>query len=175
MTTLREIAEENNLTFIETTDKPNGYPSNIKGAMIGFKSFAQANELAQKYGLTMTTFEKKDGWQLWYRVMDVVFEPFTVSSEDYGDNYNELEKIDELEFLKNEFFSRVNDCTSFEEIEKLLNQKRRIFDEVEDMDDGQIVITDEGSYFETVDKKTMYTEFDTKHRAIGLVGLYDNY
>ena len=43
---LREIAESNNLEVIETTSQANGYPSNLKDAIIGFESFEDAEKLA---------------------------------------------------------------------------------------------------------------------------------
>lgn len=50
---LREIAENNGLTYAESTSGTNGYPSNIKGIIIGFDNFKDAEELAEKHGLSM--------------------------------------------------------------------------------------------------------------------------
>ena len=44
----RNLAEVEGLEFIETTSERNGYPSNLQGAIIGFESFKQAEEIAEK-------------------------------------------------------------------------------------------------------------------------------
>jgi hypothetical protein len=166
----REIAEVEGLDFIETTSERNGYPSNLKGAIIGFESFKQAEEIAEKYELEIQSFEKKDGWALWFRSGSWMGEAFKNSSDDYGDNYSELAKMDEAEFLESEvkyFFE--DDRESFDEIEAFLNQKKEIWEEIEKMEDDEIVITNCGSYSETIKKESMYFYHDTKHLAIGLI------
>ena len=166
----RELAEAQGLQFIETTSERNGYPSNLKGAIIGFESFKQAEEIAEKFGLEITTFEKKDGWQLWHRSGGRPYNAFTNSSADFGDNYQEIGKIDEVDFIENEVMFFFEDTKeSFEQIESFLKQKKEIWEEVEKMDDDEIVITHEGRYSETIKKESMYFYHDTKHIAIGLI------
>lgn len=166
---LRDIAEREDLEYIETTDQRNGYPSRIKGAIIGFNSFEQAQELADKEHLQITTFEKRDGWDLWYRTMNSVCEPFTNSCDDYGDDYSEFGKMSESDFIMNEVLPLIVDCNSFESIEKLLKQKKEIFEEIENLEDGQMVITNCGSYYETINMTSMSFYHDTKNYAIGLI------
>lgn len=168
--TKREIAEVEGLEYIETTSERNGYPSNLDGAIIGFESFKQAEEIAEKYALEISTFEKKDGWQLWYRSGGRPFEAFKNSSEDFGDNYSEIAKMDEADFIESEVkFFFEDDRESFEEIEAFLKTKKEIWEEVEKMDDDEIVITFEGRYSETIKKESMFFYHNTKSIAIGLI------
>ncbi|MBS4867808.1 MAG: hypothetical protein KH091_17470, partial [Parabacteroides merdae] len=57
-----EVAEENNLDVISTTTGKNGYPQSVRYAITGFPNFSEAEKLAEKYGLRITTFWKKAGW-----------------------------------------------------------------------------------------------------------------
>lgn len=50
MKNLHDIADEYGLTYIETTKERSGYPSQVKGALINFKNFQQAEEVAQNMG-----------------------------------------------------------------------------------------------------------------------------
>ena len=169
MKILKNIAKNNNLELIETTSQPNGYPSNISGALIGFESFAQAEELAKEYNLEISTFKKKDGWSLWYRTESTAYKPFMNSSSDYGDNYSEFSKIDEEDFIENEVkFFFENDLVSFDQIESFLKQKKEIWEQIELMEDDEIVITNDGRYFETIKKESMYFYHDTNHNVIGI-------
>ena len=166
----RELAEVENLQFIETTSERNGYPSNLQGAIIGFESFKQAEEIAEKFGLEITTFEKKEGWQLWYRNGGRPYNAFVNSSDDYGDNYQEMGKMDEEDFIENEVMFFFEDAKeSFEQIESFLKQKKEIWEEMEKMDNDEILITNEGRYMETIKKESMYFYHDSKHLAIGLI------
>jgi hypothetical protein len=164
-----KIAEKEGLDIIETTSGSNGYPSNLGKALIGFESFEKVEELAIKYNLEIAQFNKKDGWHFWFRAGSGVYEPFNNSAADYGDNYDEFQKMEESEFIEKEvkfFFD--DDRESFEEIEAFLKQKKEIWQEIEKMNDGEIVITYEGRYYETIQKQSMAFYYDTKHTVIGL-------
>lgn len=165
----RQIAESEGLEFIETTSQKNGYPSNLEGAIIGFKTFQQAEEIAEEFGLEITTFEKQDGWNLWCRTNGRPQRAFSNSSEDYGDNYQEVGKMDEEDFIENEVMFFFDDAKSFDQIESFLKQKKEIWEEVENMEDDEIVITHDGRYSETIKKESMHFYHDTKHSAIGLI------
>lgn len=56
---LREIAELNGLTYAESTSGSNGYPNGIKGIIIGFDNFKDADKLADEHNLTIEFFKKK--------------------------------------------------------------------------------------------------------------------
>ena len=87
--TVREIAENEGLEYIETTSESNGYLRNLKFAITGFYTFEQAQELADKYNLSIQSFEKRDGWQLWYRTGVTMYSAFENSAEAYGCDYSE--------------------------------------------------------------------------------------
>lgn len=172
MTTLnlREIAEVNGLEYIETVDNGNGYPSGIEGAIIGFDNFEQAERLAERYNLSTYEFFKKDGWQLWARKGNV-YSPFENGSSDYGDDYDEFGKMTESEFVEEWVKPLFPDCSSFDEIKKIISEKEELFAEIESLGEGEIVIAKNGEYYETIDKVSMSFYHDTKHYVIGVLSL----
>lgn len=170
ITDLREIAEENGLKYIETTSERNGYPSAIRGAIIGFDGFEKAEEIAEKYGLEIELFTKNDGWQLWYRTGNTAYEPLKNTSDDYGDNYTELHKMSEEEYIEKEVALYITDGhNTLNGIQEFLNVHKEIYNEIESMEDDEIVILRNGQYYDTVKKESMYFSHDTKHYAIGVI------
>lgn len=167
--TIQDIAEIENLELFETTSERNGYPRNLKHALKGFETFEQAQEIADKYDLEIQTFKKKDGWGLWYRTGGKAYEAFENGAEDYGDNYQEFSKMEEVDFIDQEIIPFIEDIESLERIEDILKIKKEIWEEIQDLDDDEIVITHLGCYWETIKQKSMYFYHDTNHYTIGLI------
>ncbi len=168
-TNLLELADAHGLETIETTQGRNGYPSGTGYAITGFNSWLELKQFAEEHDLEITQFHSKDGWHFWESKRRM-YEPIKNSAEDYGDNYSEIPKIDEEDFIKNEvqwFFEDPKE--SFEQIEEILKQKKEIWEEVEQMEDDEIVITHEGRYYETIKKESLYWSHDTHNYCIGLV------
>lgn len=156
------------LTEINTTSKRNGYPSNIGDAVIGFDNYEQALEFAERFGLTIMCFEKRDGWGLWYR-SHVAIEPLTNTSEQRGDNYLSFEKMTEAEYYDEQVRPRLADFDNLSDLETFIDRQVEIWECIERMGENQLVITCNGCYDETVDKTTMHWYHDTKHVAIGCI------
>lgn len=55
------------LKVIQTTNSAIGYPSNLHPAIVGFKSFKDAEEMAKENHLQIQIFERRSGWSLWRR------------------------------------------------------------------------------------------------------------
>jgi hypothetical protein len=166
---LREIAENNGLTYAESTSGTNGYPSNIKGIIIGFDNFQDAEELAEKHGLNIEFFTKKDGWDLWERTNNQAHEPMKNSSDDYGDNYSQLEKMNEKVFYESEIKDSIENFDNLEDLQNFLSKKQELFEEIEKMEVDEIVITYQGDFYETIKKVSMSFTHDTKTTIIGLI------
>lgn len=160
-----EIAAREGLEYIETTTGRNGYPENIKGAIIGFDTYDQAEEIAAKYGLDIELFKTRYGWQFWERC-GWQPTPLKISAEDYGDDFRQYNDIDDvLDELKN----LVTYMGSIDEIIAAAENAREIIDEINDCKPGEIVITCQGKYYETVAEETMRWDYDSKIFTIGLI------
>lgn len=162
---MRQLAENNNLDYIETTSASNGYPSNIEGAIGGFDNFKQAKEFADENDMTLIKIHKRDGWGLWARG-GWVNSPFHNSSEDYGDNYTQFQKMDEDDFLDEEVHEQATNFSTFDELENFITKRKNIFKQIEDLEDGQILIVHEGIAEEVIDEYSMGFSHDTHHYMI---------
>lgn len=166
---IRMLAVELDLGYIETTTGTNGYPKNLKPALVGFETFEQAQEIADTYNLSIESFESKDGWRLWTRNNRTMYEPYNNSAEDYGDNYNDLWKMDEEEFYEAEVEPILENFDNLTDLKNFIKEKEEIFEEMEKMSDEEIIITHEGRYYETIKKQSMSWSHDTRHYIIGLI------
>lgn len=166
---LREIACYENLEYIETTSQANGYPANIKGAIIGFDSFEQAKQLAEEHGLSMEMFTRRDGWQLWHRTGNKAWHGFVRHQEDFGDDYKFFEAGDQFNYFENEVQDVLADCENFIDARRVLDDAEKVYDKICDIDDEEVVVTYCGSYYDTIEKVTMQYEIDTHHYAIGVI------
>lgn len=163
------VAYENGLDVIETTTDGTGYPKNLKQALIGFSTFNEAELLAEKYGLRITTFHKKDGWMLWVRTGNSTYEPFQIDSSYYGDNYNVFYASSVEDFYDNEVKPLLDSFETFDELEAFIQQKRELFGEIQDMYEDQVVVAHEGQYYETINRVSMGWYHDTNRFEIGLI------
>lgn len=166
---LRNVAEQEGLDIIETTTGTNGYPENLKFAITGFDTFEQAQDLADKYSLSIESFEKRDGWSLWSRGNRTMFSAFQNSAEDFGDNYLEYGKIDEEEFFEIEIKPSIDNFEDFESVETFLKDKKEIWEEIDKMEEDEIVITLYGDYCDTIKQTSMSFSHDTRNYIIGLI------
>lgn len=163
------VAYENGLDIIETTTDLGGYPRNLKNAIIGFSTYEEAESLANEYGLRVTTFEKRDGWQLWVRNNGITYGALEITSDDYGDDYYNYYATDKDSFYREEVEPRLENYDDEEERESFLEDMREIYKAIEAIDDTQVVITCDGRYYETIDAKSMSWSHDTKNYEIGVI------
>lgn len=163
-----ELAYDNDLQFIETTEAANGYPQNLKPALIGFNDYEDAEEFAQEHDLQTYVFHKRYGWQLWQRSKPA-YEPMTITSDDYGDDYNMFTHDELDDYFGNEVKPRLDDFDNMEELKKFLNEQEEIMNELERCDENEAVITYCGDYYDTVKVKSIEWSHDTHNYVIGVM------
>ena len=166
---LETIAYEKGLEYIETTTGMNGYPQCIRGAIIGFETFEEAKELAREHGLRITTFFKRDGWQLYQRDSNTTYEPLKITSYDYGDDYSHYGEDIRDSFFEEEVQPFLSDFEDFDSLKEFIEEKEKVYDELGAIDDSQWVITYRGGYYETIDKELMSWSNDGKTWVIGVI------
>lgn len=165
---LQSIAYENGLEYIESvTGGNNGYPSGIRGGIIGFSSFDEAKEFARKYDLDMCTFHKRDGWNLFERDGQP-YEAMQITASDYGDDYNQFDSDDYEDFFEEEVRSMLDCCEDFDSLQNVLDNCKEIYEELGTIDETQLVITYCGRYYETIDKESMKWSHDSHKWIIGV-------
>lgn len=171
---IEDIAYECGYRLIGTTTNGNGYPESCKHAIIGFKCYEEAQKLAAQYNLKITSFFKREGWQLWVRSKHESFSSLTITAEDYGDNYAVYHHSDAEEFFENEVKARLDNFNDFDSLEKFIKDKRELLEAIEAIDDSQMVIAYCGQYYETIDINPMEWSHDTKTYAIGVIKYLSN-
>lgn len=167
---LETIAYENSLEYIETTTGMNGYPQHLRGAIIGFNTFAEAEAIAQEHGLRITTFFKRDGWHLYQRDGNTTYEPLKITSYDYGDDYKHFtNEIPQEDFIEEELLPNLA-ATTFGDIITITNRYEELFDKIVEAEDDELVIaTTFGEYVETIKKELMSWSNDSKTWVIGVM------
>jgi len=164
---MQDIASENGLQFVETTDQMNGYPSNIKGAIIGFDDFEQAEALAKQTGLELRVISKRDGWDLWYRGFNTS-KPLTITEEDFGDGFSFITDGDEKAFYENEVKPFLDDFDNLDDLMAFLEKKQEIADKINGIGDGYVVVMQNGEYYDTINTRPMSFNYDGEYWEIAL-------
>lgn len=163
----RELAEDNNLQFIETTSGMNGYPQDLQPALIGFSTYDAAEMFAQEHGLQTYIFHKRDGWRLYER-KNPAYEPFNNSAEDYGDNYNMFTPSELEDYYENEVKPCLENFDTIEELKEFLANQEEIMDVLYNCNDNEAVITYCGKYYETIEVRSIEFYHDTHYYVIGV-------
>lgn len=171
MINLRDLAEQEGLHFVETTSESNGYPRNLKDALIGFDTFDEAEALAKEHGLDIMLLHKRDGWQLWHRKGNA-YEPMTITSADYGDDYSDLEYMGEEDFYDEEVAPMLDAFSTLAELKAFIEDQEEIWEEMSVMDRDELMILHDGKFYEMIEKNPMSWSFDTHNYEIGLVRLH---
>lgn len=174
MRNLRDLADENGLDYVSTTDQANGYPSNIQIAITGFETYEEAEKFAAENDLKLIQIEKKDGWQLWHR-RGAAYGPISVSADDYGADYLGIFPCDEFEFFENEvkgdLVQLLEDgaIKSLDDLQEYMQKKFKIQDEVILLEDGDFALMNSGNYIETVKSTTMRCHIDATTTEIAAI------
>lgn len=169
--TLDDIAIENGLLVVETTSERNGYPSHLQDALIGFGCFANAEQIAKEHGLTLIWIDRRDGWQLWHRG-DTAYEPMSISSSDFGDDYNFENNSDDFMEMARECISDMcDDGASFDDIRNYMEKVEKVTDAIDDLEDDQMVVTYCGEYYDTINLHPISFSYDTKHTELAAIKL----
>ena len=167
---LEQIQMDYSLEMIETTTGRNGYPQCLKKALIGLKNIEQAKEIEDKYPeIRITTFHKRDGWQLWERNNNTTYEALQNSASDFGDDYNQFASEDAVDYFENEVKPFLEDFEDFETLNEFLKEREEVLDKIQLLDDNELVITYQGRYYDTIEKESMSFYHDTHHYAIGII------
>lgn len=169
MKKLNKIAEANNLEIIDITCGINGYPKNTYEAIdaSNLKTFEEIHKLAEEHKLDICVFHRRDGWHFW-EDRGIAYEPFEITAEGYGDNYQSISKMDEATFIDYEVMTLIEGATTFGEIDTILKNRKEIWEEVEQMKDEEIVMLFEGNYYDTIQKNPLSFSEDTHNWIIGL-------
>ena len=147
-------AEELGLIIIETTSEGNGYPNNLKKAVIGFENFEDAENFVRENGGEIIQLSRKAGHQLWSRG-GRVYEPFNMQKVYDNDPCCEMYFCgDEERFTENikEQIAEVND---FALIQSLIEEKTEIWEQFCTLGEDEFILIKDGQFEDVVEGERM--------------------
>lgn len=167
--TIEAIADEYGLDVIETTSNSDGYPENLQKALVGFETFEEAQDVAEQYGMMITTFTKEYGQQLYFRNGKQTYEPLRITAKDYGDNYKAYSSKDAKSYFEEEVKPRLCEFKNISDLQDFIDEQSTIIDELEFIGDDELVIVRNNEYYKTINREMMEWYADTKYISIGVI------
>lgn len=165
---LFDIALLADYDVVETTSGINGYPKDLQYAITGFKYFDEAQEFAEENGLTLISLHKRDGVHLWERGK-AVNEPYKNPAELFGENYSQFSFEDESSYFEDNVRPYLSNFDNMDDLELFLKNQSEIMDELSFLSVDQVVLLEDGEYYDTVDKEMMSYSYDTHNYTIGAI------
>lgn len=162
----------NVLHVVDTTDAPNGYPSRLVDAIVGFETFEEAKEAQRVLGGSIRHLKKKDGWNVYVRGNEA-YDAYEMNAEDLGYNLEFSSDMEEFKkFADDEVKEMVSDL-DFDEAFGYLSALKKIEKEVEGLDEDEVLFANafyDGNYDTVVMKKScMSYSYDAWEYVIGLI------
>ena len=167
--TVEDVAAEEGLDTVDTTSERNGYPSNIRRAVVGFDNFESAKEIAGKYGLSLIWIDKKEGWNIWHRGEDA-YKPMEIRPEYFGSDYNFENEVDSYKetALDNIKYMLDNDA-DFDDIERAVTNAEKVIDAICKLEADEVVVTVNDEYYDTIELHPIYFSNDGKHTQLAAI------
>ncbi len=163
-----ELAEELSLDRVEVTSGRNGYPENLQAALVGFETFEDAERVANEHHLEVVRLHRRDGWQL-YESKGREFSAMSPDSSWYGDDYATYKKMDKEDFYQEFIQPFIEDISSLDDLKALVEEREKLWDEFEEMEETELLITCEGRHYETIEEHPMQWSYDTHNYIIAVM------
>lgn len=101
--------------------------------------------------------------------LDTILEPFEPDSSWYGDAYTFYTNEDVEDFYDNEVRDFLGDFDNMDDLQDFLDLRKELYEKLTEIDETQYVITLNGDYYDTIDKKAMSFYNDTHLYVVGAV------
>lgn len=131
---LTTIAKNANLRIITTDGAINPESELTFEAITGFSTFEEADELAEKNGMNVGLFSRKDGEDVW-KFGTLLTEPVALSPEYVGYEY----ETNDVDDLLDDFNGFVDGLESFDDVEYFLSCYRAVERGVENLKEDEVV------------------------------------
>lgn len=173
---INKIAETHNLEIVNTTGGWNGYPSQIRPMLIGFKNFQEFKKIAEQYPqLEHFSLDRKDGHQLWGRKSDYFTRGYQLD-DVLNDNRIAWYKYNKLNFINH----AISECfeTLFNDLTDIEHNVGPFFESVEFEYDSYIRVEDALSIWEKnkgILAGLMERRLNDDHNEMNIVELFADY
>jgi hypothetical protein len=166
--TILDRADELGLTIIETTSEGNGYPRNLKTAIVGFEDFEDAENFAQENGGEIIELKRKAGQQLWSRGSRA-FEPFYMSTIYDNDPNCEIYFCGDEERFTDNVKEQIAELNDFALIQSYVEEKSEIWDEFCTLGENEFILVKDGKLEGVIEEERMDYEYDSTYYRIGVI------
>lgn len=166
---LMKIAYERGLDVVETTKGMNGYPQGLGKAVIGFKTFEEAQEVARESGGEVVDLSRRDGWLFW-KNNGRVWKEWEMQAEDYGDDYECV--IDWKDWWEGEreiLSETMKEMETPDDLTLMTDRVWKIYNEINNLGDNEQVLLCRGEYYDTIPVKTLRYHIDVWSHEIAVV------
>lgn len=87
----------------------------------------------------------------------------------YFDKLFSLERGDMETFYEDEVQPMASEFESFDDLRCFLDRSEEIYNKIKDAGEDELIVSYQGSYYDTIKKTEMEYKYDTHHYAIGLI------
>lgn len=165
--TIEDIAQEYGLDYCDTTTGMNGYPQELKLAVVGFGDAGTLRIVKEKYGMKAVELRKKEGHSLWTRSRAGYVEPYDLTRVfDDGIQFFNESDIDAAVISMGE--SIANGEMDIDDIVRRINLLKEVNDTLEYIEDDEFIDLNE-SDIATHKIKAMGYEYDGTYYTYGLI------
>lgn len=153
-----QLAEDNGLNVVETTEGVNGYPKNLNIAITGFDSYKEAKEFADEHNMEVVGLQKNDGWSLWEKSKygSTQLDATLFQSDDAKMFFDEDDLNDEINRLAEDA-----EDIPLEDKMKAMRQFQSVYDELRYISNGELVVLENGEA-KTLDRFVTELKYDNK-------------
>lgn len=169
---LENIAYIEGLKIVETTSDASGYPRGLGRAVVGFDTFEEAQDVADKYGLTVVKLHKRDGLHLWYNDRQELHDGDrpTLKPEDMG--YRTIYWACDEDLVTDDLKAAIAGLDDIECICNLAQSRKEIIEELDTLGDDEAIFTDGEdktmTEWEKVNIHPTEWQYDTHHYCIAV-------
>nr|DAF77463.1 MAG TPA: hypothetical protein [Caudoviricetes sp.] len=142
MKTLNKAAQAYNVNTVTTTPNYNGYPEDLKTALIGFTSFENAEKAANEIGGHIIELSRKYGHDLWTRGGEM-FRAFdyTDAGTMFGDNYEVFTDSGEYwKFTREALAQLIEGCQDIEDATDIVASVQETAYKIDALGEGQTAL-----------------------------------
>lgn len=155
--------DQDGLSGEEITSGSNGYPSNLRGAVVGFASYEQAEQIASLYGVEVVSLRRRDGWQF-YESQGCAYEDYDMMDVyDCDCNYSIYADEDEFVATIDEVMNEADEDDFDGDYSDFMARMQSLKDRVLDEDtDGRFFLfpCDDWDAYELIDRKAAHYSYD---------------
>ena len=134
-----ELGED--LDIVEVTSGINGYPSNLRQAVVGFSSFDAAKELAEKYLKNVVLLHKRDGWNLYEIKGNSLGSEPELSPEDLGYQRRWDGWTDESDLIE-DFVDKIDGYDDLSVVIAIANDYTQIYEDLQTLGDDEVIFAE---------------------------------